>query len=119
MALITKQAETIDKGIVSRVDFFRNKRKEALEEGSNGKSRTTFSERQPQKHSIDPADKPPTDFFGRPIIIERVTLDSQPLTKCNVVYRFKEGNSSAVRKPVKVQAFLYHENGENLVSGVL
>lgn len=57
--------------------------------------------------------QPPTDFFGRPIGV-KPTL--KPVSKVNpakaasqvpvVSYKFNEGNSSAVRKPVKVSSFL-------------
>jgi chromosome transmission fidelity protein 18 len=57
--------------------------------------------------------QPPTDFFGRPIVVKPV---SKPISKANltntvstvpvVSYKFNEGNSSAVRKPVKVSSFL-------------
>lgn len=56
------------------------------------------------------------DFFGRPIVPKtpgpekgapgsKKAVD-KPVTKYRVAYRFNEGNSAAVRKPVKVSAFL-------------
>ncbi|KAJ6624531.1 hypothetical protein B0H10DRAFT_1943134 [Mycena sp. CBHHK59/15] len=60
---------------------------------------------------VDIADKPPVDFFGRLITVpslkttkaaERKNVDK----KYRVTYRFKEGNSAAVRKPIKVKAFM-------------
>ncbi|KAJ3773940.1 P-loop containing nucleoside triphosphate hydrolase protein [Lentinula raphanica] len=66
---------------------------------------------------VDIADRPPTDFFGRPIQ-PSVSKKSKPLAhgfnplksadaqKFSVAYKFKEGNSAAVRKPIKVSAFL-------------
>ncbi|KAJ4475828.1 P-loop containing nucleoside triphosphate hydrolase protein [Lentinula lateritia] len=68
--------------------------------------------------NIDIADRPPTDFFGRPIQPTAVgkkpqssargfnPLKSSSTPKFNVAYKFKEGNSAAVRKPVKVSMFL-------------
>ncbi|KZS88374.1 hypothetical protein SISNIDRAFT_479953 [Sistotremastrum niveocremeum HHB9708] len=64
--------------------------------------------------AIDPADKPPTDFFGRPILIKPTpsvttaakNTEEAPQKKYKVGFRFKEGNSSAVRRPVKVAALL-------------
>ncbi|KAJ6525742.1 P-loop containing nucleoside triphosphate hydrolase protein [Mycena capillaripes] len=60
---------------------------------------------------VDIADKPPTDFFGR-----LITVPSSSTTKAaerknvekkyRVTYKFKEGNSAAVRKPIKMQAFM-------------
>ncbi|KAF5389958.1 hypothetical protein D9757_003561 [Collybiopsis confluens] len=75
---------------------------------------------------IDIADRPPTDFFGRLIqpsaggaasvgqkkpktnfrgLKTSKTAAPAPLT-FSVSYKYKEGNSAAVRKPVKVSAFL-------------
>ncbi|ETW86126.1 hypothetical protein HETIRDRAFT_308576, partial [Heterobasidion irregulare TC 32-1] len=71
--------------------------------------------------SIDIADKPPVDFFGRPIaatskkapptetMTEAVAVaatTTTTTTTCRVSYKFREGNSAAVRKPVKVASFL-------------
>ncbi|ESK86737.1 chtf18 protein [Moniliophthora roreri MCA 2997] len=61
----------------------------------------------------DIADKPPTDFFGRLITPSAATTSSNKRgivlkengKKFRVSYRFKEGNSAAVRKPVKMSAF--------------
>lgn len=57
--------------------------------------------------------QPPTDFFGRVITTPSATASSTeaPLgkhatKKYRVSYRFTEGNSAAVRKPVKIEAFL-------------
>lgn len=64
---------------------------------------------------VDIADKPPTDFFGRPIMAAPVGAKSKKGSsaavkkaerKLGVSYRFNEGNSAAVRKPVKVSTFL-------------
>ncbi|KAF7322486.1 AAA domain-containing protein [Mycena chlorophos] len=60
---------------------------------------------------VDIADKPPTDFFGRLITVpstakakaaERKNADK----KFRVAFKYNEGNSAAVRRPVKVNAFL-------------
>ncbi|KAK0239840.1 P-loop containing nucleoside triphosphate hydrolase protein [Armillaria nabsnona] len=59
---------------------------------------------------IDIADRPPTDFFGRLIIHSsssvRGTNNKTVEKKFRVAYKFAEGNSAAVRKPIKVGAFL-------------
>ncbi|TEB25929.1 P-loop containing nucleoside triphosphate hydrolase protein [Coprinellus micaceus] len=65
------------------------------------------------KVEIDPADKPPTDFFGRSISVTK-NQKSKPISRkgssqvnrFRVSYKFAEGNSAAVRKPVKVGCFL-------------
>ncbi|KAI0072280.1 hypothetical protein K474DRAFT_1668042 [Panus rudis PR-1116 ss-1] len=56
-------------------------------------------------------EKVPTDFFGRPIV--KPHSSAKPASKkakvekpYKVAYKFNEGNSAAVRKPVKVAAFL-------------
>jgi chromosome transmission fidelity protein 18 len=49
--------------------------------------------------------KVPTDFFGRPIIVKD-TLSKKSGTNFRVTYHYHEGSSAAVRKPVKVAAFL-------------
>jgi chromosome transmission fidelity protein 18 len=48
------------------------------------------------------------DFFGRPIVRPQNDQPkaSEKIEKVRVMYRFSEGNSAAVRKPVKVGAFL-------------
>ncbi|KAJ7157004.1 P-loop containing nucleoside triphosphate hydrolase protein [Mycena crocata] len=60
---------------------------------------------------VDIADKPPTDFFGRLITAPSLTTTKAAQRKnvekkYRVTYRFKEGNSAAVRKPIKTNAFL-------------
>ncbi|KAF8590060.1 P-loop containing nucleoside triphosphate hydrolase protein [Ramaria rubella] len=112
--LIVRQAETVEKGTSTKFDFFKRKRKELAEEESTDTVDKASNECQtPQKRKFldEKVDPPPTDFFGRPITLQ-MDINTQgrpisPVTKrCKVVYRFKEGNSSAVRKPVKVEAML-------------
>ncbi|KAJ7047115.1 P-loop containing nucleoside triphosphate hydrolase protein [Mycena alexandri] len=60
---------------------------------------------------IDIADKPPTDFFGRLITVPslgaaKAAQRKNVEKKYRVTYRFKEGNSAAVRKPIKMKAFM-------------
>ncbi|KAF9792105.1 P-loop containing nucleoside triphosphate hydrolase protein [Thelephora terrestris] len=54
--------------------------------------------------------QPPTDFFNRPIVVKSKPVSRTSLEKATspilvVSYKFNEGNSSAVRKPVKVSSF--------------
>ncbi|KAI9571435.1 P-loop containing nucleoside triphosphate hydrolase protein [Boletus coccyginus] len=64
-----------------------------------------------EKH-IDVADKPPVDFFGRPIVVPKAAPSSVSKTKhkttqvFQTTYRYLEGNSAAVRKVVKVASFV-------------
>ncbi|KAK0463823.1 P-loop containing nucleoside triphosphate hydrolase protein, partial [Desarmillaria tabescens] len=59
---------------------------------------------------VDIADRPPTDFFGRLITAPAGgvggTNNKIVEKKFRVAYKFAEGNSAAVRKPIKVGAFL-------------
>ena len=53
----------------------------------------------------------PKDFFGRPIVAKKgakkpVSGIKPQAKRAAVIYKFNEGNSAAVRKPVKVSAFL-------------
>lgn len=55
--------------------------------------------------------QPPTDFFGRAKAnvlgaVGSKGIDGQPAKKFRVVYKFNEGSSSAVRKPVKMATLL-------------
>ena len=53
-----------------------------------------------------------TDFFGRPIVPKVTASGTKPVSrkpaekKAGVSYKFNEGNSAAVRRPVKVSTFL-------------
>ncbi|KZV85521.1 P-loop containing nucleoside triphosphate hydrolase protein [Exidia glandulosa HHB12029] len=55
-------------------------------------------------------EKGPVDFFGRPIVVSatksRKAAAAPIVKKFKVTYKFHEGNSSAVRKPVKVASLL-------------
>ncbi|KAF8211876.1 P-loop containing nucleoside triphosphate hydrolase protein [Mycena galopus ATCC 62051] len=60
---------------------------------------------------VDIADKPPTDFFGRLITVPSLSTTKAAERKnvekkYRVTYKFKEGNSAAVRKPIKMKAFM-------------
>ncbi|KAF7338056.1 Chromosome transmission fidelity protein 18 [Mycena venus] len=60
---------------------------------------------------VDIADKPPTDFFGRLITVPSISTTKAAERKnvekkYRVTYKFKEGNSAAVRKPIKIKAFM-------------
>lgn len=53
----------------------------------------------------------PKDFFGRPIVQKKgstkpVNSRKTQMKRAPVIYKFNEGSSSAVRKPVKVSVFL-------------
>ncbi|KAI0306397.1 P-loop containing nucleoside triphosphate hydrolase protein [Multifurca ochricompacta] len=60
---------------------------------------------------VDAMEKPAVDFFGRPIMTpiannKPVSSRQQATPVYRVSFKFKEGNSAAVRKPVKMASFL-------------
>ncbi|KAH9966853.1 P-loop containing nucleoside triphosphate hydrolase protein [Russula dissimulans] len=61
---------------------------------------------------LDAVEKPAMDFFGRPIMISTADKNKPPSSRKSVTpayrvsFKFKEGNSAAVRKPVKMASFL-------------
>jgi len=63
---------------------------------------------------MDIAEKPPVDFFGRPLVLKKPKVVAKhideslgpPEKKCKIAYRFNEGASAAVRKPVKMETLL-------------
>lgn len=104
-------------------------REELTEEDLSSAASDSRNKRQKMDRKIDIADRvscglvrtclnvdsfqPPTDFFGRPITVKPVSkpVSQVGLTKTAslvpvVSYKFNEGNSAAVRKPVKVSSFL-------------
>ncbi|KAG8885565.1 hypothetical protein FRB97_000473 [Tulasnella sp. 331] len=82
------------------------------------KASNSVTRRGAEKSKVDIADKPPVDFFGRPIARKdpaatktKPTVAAEPdtgpvLKKFRAAYRFNEGASAAVRKPVKIQSLL-------------
>ncbi|KAI0006203.1 P-loop containing nucleoside triphosphate hydrolase protein [Russula compacta] len=61
---------------------------------------------------VDAMEKPPVDFFGRPILTpttdknKPVSSRKKATSAYRVSFKFKEGNAAAVRKPVKMASFL-------------
>ncbi|KAG5645600.1 hypothetical protein DXG03_005738 [Asterophora parasitica] len=108
--LIAQDADVVEKGKRGKhSDLFGKgnplKRTEAADDGDGRPSK------RPRVDDVDIADKPPTDFFGRVITMPSATSTKAAARenvekKYRVTYRFTEGNSAAVRKPVKVGAFL-------------
>ncbi|KAI0318836.1 P-loop containing nucleoside triphosphate hydrolase protein [Amylostereum chailletii] len=108
---------------------------EVFEDEGHGEGEGTFArtgpDGRPNKRAKvaplqDIADRPAVDFFGRPIAVpppsngggrakppssrqQRYQQQQQPPEKeraYRVSFRFREGNSAAVRKPVKMSSFL-------------
>lgn len=56
--------------------------------------------------------QPALDFFGRPIVTPKADINKPPSSRKQAIatyrvsFKFKEGNSAAVRKPVKMASFL-------------
>ncbi|KIJ10510.1 hypothetical protein PAXINDRAFT_177467 [Paxillus involutus ATCC 200175] len=130
-ALISRQADAVEKGKASiRENFFRKRASadepsDVLETPDNVEEEGRLERTQPSgpdvgpinkrartQGQIDVADKPPVDFFGRPITAPKAPTSSvskprrHMLQEFQTTYRYLEGNSAAVRKPVKVSSFL-------------
>ncbi|KAF8197572.1 P-loop containing nucleoside triphosphate hydrolase protein [Pholiota molesta] len=104
--LISRSTEYVEKGKRGKHEFFG---KSSAKEDADGDA--GHPNKRAKIDNRDIADKPPTDFFGRLITVpsasttkaaERKNVEK----KYRVSYKFLEGNSAAVRKPVKVNAFL-------------
>ncbi|KJA27021.1 hypothetical protein HYPSUDRAFT_981028 [Hypholoma sublateritium FD-334 SS-4] len=102
--LLSRTTDYVEKGKRGKHDFFGKSRGDADDEDERPNKRAKVDNR-------DIADKPPTDFFGRLITVpsasstkaaERKNVER----KYRVSYKFLEGNSAAVRKPVKVNMFI-------------
>ncbi|KAG6860581.1 hypothetical protein C0995_009630 [Termitomyces sp. Mi166 len=120
--LITRDADIVEKGKRGKHEMFGAKRsssKKSEETGARDRTEEDGSGVEPPNKrpgtddGIDIADKPPTDFFGRIITVASSTntkgkgtetKNTEP--KYRITYRFTEGSSAAVRKPVKMAAFL-------------
>ncbi|TFY61904.1 hypothetical protein EVJ58_g4212 [Rhodofomes roseus] len=109
--LAAMRSEPTEKNKPKRSNFFKQR---AINAGADDDTSLPAAKRSKQDH-IGPAEKAAVDFFGRPIIASTAKASSgkeakiastKTVTKYNVAYRFNEGNSAAVRKPIKVSAFL-------------
>ncbi|KAJ7940344.1 P-loop containing nucleoside triphosphate hydrolase protein [Mycena leptocephala] len=117
---ISRKVDIVEKGKRGKHDFF------GKSSAKNAEERDTFSSptkaldasEPPNKRArtapevvVDIADKPPTDFFGRLITAPSISTTKAAARKnvekkYRVTYKFKEGNSAAVRKPIKIKAFM-------------
>ncbi|KAF5331123.1 hypothetical protein D9619_005373 [Psilocybe cf. subviscida] len=103
--LIARDTEFVEKGKRGKHEFFGKTSAKAVEADEDDASRAN------KRPKIDIADKPPTDFFGRPITTPSASSTKAAVRKnvekkYRVTYKFLEGNSAAVRRPVKVNSFL-------------
>lgn len=121
--LLARDADIIEKGKRGKHNFFGgslSKKSEAIEgpdmsDEAPAHLQSLDLSGPPTKRAkvdkIDIADKPPTDFFGRIITVPtssstKAAARKNIEKKYRVTYKYAEGNSAAVRKPVKVCAFL-------------
>ncbi|EIW60316.1 P-loop containing nucleoside triphosphate hydrolase protein [Trametes versicolor FP-101664 SS1] len=100
--VIARHAEGLESTKGKTDPFFAGKKKAAADEGQPAAKRARQDDKLVEKAAVD--------FFGRTIIPKET---HQSLAKAarkakvyRVSYKFNEGNSAAVRKPVKVSAFL-------------
>ncbi|KAG1778460.1 P-loop containing nucleoside triphosphate hydrolase protein [Suillus placidus] len=129
-ALVAKQADAVEKGKEqAKAKFFKTSRKGVTEnvdeapepmeviEGSDELRRLDASsepgpenKRARTSETVDIADKPPVDFFGRPIAMKkdlrRSSTSKKVVPDFHIAYKHLEGNSAAVRRPTKVSSFL-------------
>ncbi|KAI0672750.1 P-loop containing nucleoside triphosphate hydrolase protein [Trametes maxima] len=103
--VIARHAEGLEKTKGGKSAFFASRDKAAADDAVPAAKRARKDEK--------PAEKVAVDFFGRPIVPKEESEQGEkgkkvaPKTKpYRVSYKFNEGNSAAVRKPVKVSAFL-------------
>ncbi|KAK7033996.1 Chromosome transmission fidelity protein 18 [Paramarasmius palmivorus] len=118
-ARLSSQTEIVEKSVSGKAQFFGTNKSLGNETEASPSEHAT-SIRPNKRARVEPptdiADKPPTDFFGRPIATPAAAKSSTNSAKRGIVlketgktfrvsYRYKEGNSAAVRKPVKTSAF--------------
>ncbi|KAJ7685460.1 P-loop containing nucleoside triphosphate hydrolase protein [Mycena polygramma] len=117
--MVSRKVDIVEKGKRGKHDFFGKSSAKNAEERDTFSSPTKAPDASgpPNKRArtevavVDIADKPPTDFFGRLITVPSITTTKAAQRKnvekkYRVTYKFKEGNSAAVRKPVKTKAFM-------------
>ncbi|KLO10427.1 hypothetical protein SCHPADRAFT_878166 [Schizopora paradoxa] len=118
--IIQQQADAVEKASSSKkkFDMFSRNRKQKDGEDETGDPGSSPSRPgQPgnakrKAAELDIADRPPVDFFGRPI--ESTAPKSKKLKgqdalvqkAYRVSFKYNEGNSAAVRKPLKMSSFI-------------
>ncbi|KAG1754359.1 P-loop containing nucleoside triphosphate hydrolase protein [Suillus lakei] len=129
-ALVAKQADAVEKGKEqAKANFFKTSSKSNTENADEApepvevikgndelRRLDASSEPGPQNKrartsdNVDIADKPPVDFFGRPIAVKkdlrRSSTSKKVVPDFRIAYKHLEGNSAAVRRPTKVSSFL-------------
>ncbi|KAG6820837.1 hypothetical protein H0H93_010664 [Arthromyces matolae] len=112
-ALIARDTDVVEKGRRGKHEQWGATKTKSSEEATDRDATEPRTKRPRTEDNIDIADKPPTDFFGRVIAVNsrsnHKTASSKKVTETKqyrVTYRYIEGCSAAVRKPVKMGAFL-------------
>ncbi|KAH9483909.1 Chromosome transmission fidelity protein 18-like protein [Psilocybe cubensis] len=108
--MIALNTEYIEKGKRGKHDFLSNSGNDASRNVKLDDNSDSPNKRAKTADNRDIADKPPTDFFGRLITVASANATKAAVRKnvekrYRVTFRFLEGNSAAVRRPVKVNMF--------------
>ncbi|KAG6832058.1 hypothetical protein H0H92_005480 [Tricholoma furcatifolium] len=109
--LIARDAAVVEKGKRGKHDTLAMLKKSQDVNAGDDHEDGPRSKRPRTDDAVDIADKPPTDFFGRVISAASVggmkpSSKRGAEKKNRVSYRYIEGSSAAIRKPVKIGAFL-------------
>ncbi|KAF9532172.1 P-loop containing nucleoside triphosphate hydrolase protein [Crepidotus variabilis] len=114
--LIVHESEFTEKSQLGKRSIFATKssvNSNVVANDENGTNMNSSSNQPSKRQRLDVqdiADKPPTDFFGRLITVPAFSTTNQVPKEIHkpfkVSYKFLEGNSAAVRKPVKVNSFI-------------
>ncbi|KAG7448073.1 P-loop containing nucleoside triphosphate hydrolase protein [Guyanagaster necrorhizus] len=108
--LTALQTDIIEKGKKGKHANMSDKTSKARTDDQSSEPSSARPTKRARTEEVDIADRPPTDFFGRPITSFAGAVGSTDNKvvekKYRVAYKFIEGNSAAVRKPIKVEAFL-------------
>ncbi|KAI9458284.1 P-loop containing nucleoside triphosphate hydrolase protein [Russula earlei] len=125
--LAVRHAEAIERTKATKPSTILSSAKETRDADENDPSREEgrglfesppITDEPPRKRNkttaadVDVFEKPAVDFFGRPIMtpksdgIKSASSRNPATPAYRVSFRFKEGNSAAVRKPVRMASFL-------------
>lgn len=105
--LAARDVEGIEKGKSSNRHGF------VQRDGTTKVGTSEPAQKRQKTNQSEISEKTPTDFFGRAIAVKSTSTTNSKLAATKtmkepyrVSYRFNEGNSAAVRKPVKLNNFL-------------
>ncbi|KAH9930626.1 P-loop containing nucleoside triphosphate hydrolase protein [Fomitopsis serialis] len=105
--------EPAEKSKPKRSDFFKQRTANGATNNDDEGDVSLPAAKRSKLDQAGPPEKIAVDFFGRPIAAPNPASGksssgkgAKPTTKYRVAFRFNEGNSAAVRKPIKVSSFL-------------